>query len=131
MAPSLCCDRAPEDMVRGARPIDRRQRTLNGGYYRLPRHVTRGTSEPSTPTKRPVVWASGYTPSRRCPPQSRISRGQNETSLVWRGIGCLLGRRHPNVAAVALDNKNARTVWALLAHGREFRPDYVAQPLAA
>ena len=36
----------------------------------------------------------------------------------------LLGRRHPNVAAVALANKNARTVWALLAHDREFRPDY-------
>jgi hypothetical protein len=28
------------------------------------------------------------------------------------------------VAAVALANKNARTVWALLAHDREFRPDY-------
>jgi transposase len=36
----------------------------------------------------------------------------------------LLGRRHPNVAAVALANKNARTVWALLAHDREFRSDY-------
>jgi len=36
----------------------------------------------------------------------------------------LLGRRHANVAAVALANKNARTVWALLAHDREFRPDY-------
>ena len=37
----------------------------------------------------------------------------------------LLHRRNPNVAAVALANKNARTVWALLAHDREFRPDYV------
>lgn len=36
----------------------------------------------------------------------------------------LLERRHPNVAAVALANKNARIVWALLANDREFRPDY-------
>jgi transposase len=48
---------------------------------------------------------------------------------VW--LAGLLGRRHPNVAAVALANKNVRTVWALLAHGREFRPNYGAQPLAA
>ncbi len=38
----------------------------------------------------------------------------------------LLQRRHSNVAAVALANKNARIVWALLAHDREFRADYVA-----
>ena len=50
-------------------------------------------------------------------------------SNVW--LAGLLGRRHPNVAAVALANKNVRTVWALLAHGREFRPDYAAQQLAA
>ena len=36
----------------------------------------------------------------------------------------LMGRRHTNVAAVALANKNARIIWALLAHGRTFRPDY-------
>jgi len=48
---------------------------------------------------------------------------------VW--LAGLLGRRHANVAAVALANKNVRTVWALLAHGREFRPNYVRPPLAA
>lgn len=32
----------------------------------------------------------------------------------------LLGRRHKNVAAVALANKNARIAWALLAHGRDY-----------
>jgi len=37
----------------------------------------------------------------------------------------LLSRRNPNVAAVALANKNARIVWALLAHQREFRADHV------
>jgi transposase len=30
-------------------------------------------------------------------------------------------RRNPNIAAVALANKNARTVWALLAHDRDYR----------
>ena len=43
----------------------------------------------------------------------------------------LLDRRHPNVAAVALANKNVRTVWALLAHGRQFRANYVPQPVVA
>jgi transposase len=36
----------------------------------------------------------------------------------------LTNRRNKNVAAVALANKTARTVWALLAHGREFRAGY-------
>lgn len=37
----------------------------------------------------------------------------------------LLERRHKNVAAVALANKNARIIWALLAHDRDYAPDYV------
>lgn len=36
----------------------------------------------------------------------------------------LVQRRNANVAAVALANKNARVIWALLAHDREFRSDY-------
>ncbi|WP_028208285.1 IS110 family RNA-guided transposase [Paraburkholderia nodosa] len=36
----------------------------------------------------------------------------------------LLKRRNTNVAAVALANKNARIIWALLSNGREFRADY-------
>ncbi len=36
----------------------------------------------------------------------------------------LMDRRNKNVAAVALANKNARIVWALLAKDRMFRPDY-------
>jgi transposase len=39
-------------------------------------------------------------------------------------LNALLLRRNPNVAAVALANKNARIVWALLAHEREFRADH-------
>ena len=39
-------------------------------------------------------------------------------------IDRLLTRRHANVAAVALANKNARIAWALLAHDREYQADY-------
>jgi transposase len=38
----------------------------------------------------------------------------------------LLARRTPNVVVVALANKMARTIWALLAHGRTFQRDYSA-----
>ena len=38
----------------------------------------------------------------------------------------LLARRHRNVATVALANKNARVIWALLTSGEDFRPDYNA-----
>ena len=37
----------------------------------------------------------------------------------------LLARRHKNVAAVALANKNVRTIWALLAHDRAYEAGYV------
>jgi len=43
----------------------------------------------------------------------------------------LATRRNANVAAVALANKTARIAWALLAHDREFRPDYTAATAAA
>ncbi|AOK18806.1 transposase [Burkholderia cepacia] len=35
-------------------------------------------------------------------------------------------RRPPNVVIVALANKMARTIWAVLAHGRPYRKDYVS-----
>jgi len=38
----------------------------------------------------------------------------------------VMGRRNKNVAAVALANKNARIVWALLAHDRKYTRDYGA-----
>ena len=39
-----------------------------------------------------------------------------------------LASRHPlNVAAVALANKTARTAWALLAHDREYNPNFAGQ----
>ena len=36
----------------------------------------------------------------------------------------LARRRPPNVVAVALANKTARTIWALLAHDREYEPNF-------
>jgi transposase len=56
-------------------------------------------------------------------------QSENKSKNVW--LANLLNRRHANIAAVALANKNVRTVWALLAHGRDFQPDYVAVPTAA
>lgn len=50
-------------------------------------------------------------------------------SCSW--VGGVLKRRNKNVAAVALANKNARIVWALLAHDREFRSDYVSTKVTA
>ena len=39
----------------------------------------------------------------------------------------LAERRSPNVATVALANKTARTVWALLAHDRAYQANFVSQ----
>lgn len=43
----------------------------------------------------------------------------------------LMARRNKNVAAVALANKNARIVWALLANDRIFRSDYTSAAVVA
>lgn len=52
-----------------------------------------------------------------------IRHAENQPAGTW--LNKLLARRHTNVAAVALANKNARIVWALLTHGdRRFRADY-------
>jgi len=42
----------------------------------------------------------------------------------------LINRRNMNVAVVAQANKTARIVWAMLAHGRDFRPDYALKAAA-
>jgi len=63
--------------------------------------------------------------------RSVISAAQRRSEIknVW--LANLLNRRHANIAAVALANKNARTVWALLAHSRDFRPDFATATTAA
>jgi transposase len=49
----------------------------------------------------------------------RRARYKRDRRSVW--IGALRDRRGPNIAAVALANKNARTLWALLTSGEEYR----------
>lgn len=47
-----------------------------------------------------------------------------ERSSSW--LAQLAARRNRNVACVAQANKTARIVWAMLAHEREFQPDFSA-----
>jgi len=57
--------------------------------------------------------------------RSVIYRAQQKPeSCSW--LDSMVSRRNKNIAAVALANKNARIVWALLAHDRQFRLDYTA-----
>ena len=55
-----------------------------------------------------------------------INAAQRKKDQIDSWLGGLLQRRNKNVAAVALANKNARIVWALLRHGRQFKADYAA-----
>ena len=64
--------------------------------------------------------------------RSAIYAAQRKKEAVDDWLSRLLKRRNTNVAAVALANRNARIVWALLADDREFCADYVpAAPAAA
>ena len=54
----------------------------------------------------------------------RVAERKPHYEASW--LAGLLKRRHPNVAAVALANKNARIVWALLRHDRNYDPGYQA-----
>ena len=52
-----------------------------------------------------------------------IRFAENKPATTW--LNKLIERRSKNVAAVALANKNARIVWALLTHEEQrFRADY-------
>jgi transposase len=56
----------------------------------------------------------------------RVAERKANHAGSW--LAGVMGRRNKNVAAVALANKNARIVWALLAHDREYTANYA--PLA-
>lgn len=60
-----------------------------------------------------------------------IYAAQRKTQKSDDWLSKLLARRNLNVAAVALANKNARIVWALLAKNGEFRAEHTAQTAAA
>lgn len=55
--------------------------------------------------------------------RSAILAAQRKAMKEDSWLGKLLLRRNPNVAAVALANKNARVVWALLAKDRTYRSE--------
>jgi transposase len=52
----------------------------------------------------------------------RVAERKAQHAGSW--LAGVMGRRNKNVAAVALANKNARIVWALLAHDRDYEADY-------
>jgi hypothetical protein len=43
----------------------------------------------------------------------------------------LVVRRHHNIAAVAMANRNARLAWALLSTGKAFESEHVQAPMAS
>ena len=53
-----------------------------------------------------------------------IRVAENKPGYAGSWLARLIGRRHPNIAAVALANKNARIVWALLKHDTDYRIAY-------
>ena len=52
----------------------------------------------------------------------RVAERKADHAGSW--LAGVMGRRNKNVAAVALANKNARIVWALLAQDRDYKADY-------
>ncbi|WP_299681447.1 IS110 family transposase [uncultured Roseobacter sp.] len=52
----------------------------------------------------------------------RKARGKTDARSLW--IERMRDRRHPNVVAVALANKNARIVWAVLSGRTEYQPAF-------
>jgi len=49
---------------------------------------------------------------------------KSEPNKTCAWVNAVVERRNKNVAAVALANKNARIVWALLAHDRQYEAGY-------
>lgn len=53
----------------------------------------------------------------------RVAAGKITPIHCW--AESLVERRNKNIAAVALANKNARIVWAVLTQDREYQPDFL------
>lgn len=56
--------------------------------------------------------------------RSVLKSAGNKNDPRSRWVASLAQRRHKNVAAVALANKNARIVWALMRHGGRYDPEH-------
>lgn len=57
--------------------------------------------------------------------RSVIYHAEKKSTDACSWVSAVVNRRNKNVAAVALANKNARIVWALLAHDRRYEKNYV------
>ena len=52
----------------------------------------------------------------------RVAARHTDPTTKW--LKNVQARRNANIAAVALANKHVRVIWALLAHDRDYKPDY-------
>jgi transposase len=53
-----------------------------------------------------------------------VARAKHRDDPLSRWVTEIAKRRHPNVAAVALANKNARMAWAILRNKTDYDPEY-------
>jgi transposase len=58
--------------------------------------------------------------------RSVLLRWKRDADQAGGWLASLARRRNPNVATVALANKNARIVWALLARDRDYQAGYIS-----
>jgi len=56
--------------------------------------------------------------------RSVVTGAKHKDDPLSRWVTEIAKRRHPNVAAVALANKNARMAWAMLRHKTAYDPDF-------
>jgi transposase len=56
--------------------------------------------------------------------RSVVTRAKHKDDPLSRWVTEIATRRHPNVAAVALANKNARMAWAMLRNKTDYNPDF-------
>jgi len=56
--------------------------------------------------------------------RSVVTRAKHKDDPLSRWVTEIAKRRHPNVAVVALANKNARMAWAILRHKTDYDPDF-------
>lgn len=54
-----------------------------------------------------------------------VSQAKHKNDRLSRWVTGIARKRHINVAAVALANKTARMVWAILHNGADYDPDFV------
>ncbi len=56
--------------------------------------------------------------------EGQVIRAEHKDDRLSRWVTGIATKRHPNVAAVALANKTARMVWAILRHKTDYDPDF-------